>query len=75
MDNVVQVSRKHFILQQRGRRTLLGYISLYNMVVLYGDRVIKKSIMPSAATVHFEEVQDFRVHPIVQQHGCRMAIV
>ena len=45
------------------------------MVVLYGDRVIKKSIMHSAATVHYEEVQDFRIHPIVQQHGCRQAIV
>ena len=45
------------------------------MVVLYGDRITIKSIMHSAATVHYEEVQDFRVHPIVQQHGCCTAIV
>ena len=46
-----------------------------NMVVLYGDRIIIKFIMHSAATAHHEEVQDFRVHPIVQQHGCCTAIV
>ena len=44
------------------------------MVVLYGDCIIK-SIMHSAATVHYEEVQDFRIYPIVQLHGCCTAIV
>ena len=31
--------------------------------------------MHSAATVHYAEVQDFRVYPIVQQHGRCTAIV
>ena len=48
-----------------------------NMVVLCDDRITIKSIMHSAATVHYEEVQDFRVYSIVQLqlHGCCTAIV
>ena len=61
-----QGSRLHFIAQQRGppQASRIHFGVQQRLVA-----VRMKSIMHSAATVHYEEVQDLRAHPIVQQHG------
>ena len=46
--------------------------SLCNMVVLYGDRIIIKSTMHSAARVRYEEVQDFRCSATWLLYGDRI---
>ena len=57
--NMVVYNKILSVVQDSRMRSLCN-----NLVVHYGDRIIIKSIMHSTATVHYEEIQDFRVHLI-----------